>query len=132
MFALLISFAELAVEHGADDGAELTLITRQSAERLVFLCWKHATPYGTGRVGRQPGVRVQNLGVQAAILSANADFRAGTSASSALQASSLPGYASLLSKVAAVVSAQPLNYLQNFGGVTDPFLYARSSRGAVT
>ncbi|MFM0120278.1 HNH endonuclease [Paraburkholderia sp. RL18-101-BIB-B] len=131
-FALLISFAELAVEHGADDGAQLTLTTRQIAERFIFLYWKHAIPYGTGRPGSQPGVLVQNLGVQAAILSAIAEFRASTSASSALQASSFPGYAPLLSKVAAVVSAQPLNYLQNFGGVTDPFLYERPLRGGVT
>lgn len=131
-FALLISFAELAVEHGADDGAELTLTTRQIAERFVYLYWKHAAPYGTGRAGSEPGVLVQNLGVQAAVLSAIAEFRANTAASSALQASSLPSYGLLLSKVASVVSAQPLTYLQNFAGVTDPFLYERKSRGSVT
>lgn len=131
-FALLISFAELAVEHGADDGAQLTLTTRQIAERFVYLYWQHASPYGTGRVGSQPGVLVQNLGDQAAILNAISEFRAGTSASSALQASGLPSYAPLLSKVASVVSAQPLKYLQNFSGVTDPFLYERQSRGSVT
>lgn len=131
-FALLISFAELAVEHGADDGAELILTTRQIAERFVYLYWKHASPYGTGRAGSQPGILVQNLGVQAAVLNAITEFRASTSASSALQASDLPSYAPLLSKVATVVSAQPLKYLQNFGGVTDPFLYERPSRGAVT
>ncbi|MGF6816492.1 5-methylcytosine-specific restriction endonuclease McrA [Paraburkholderia atlantica] len=130
-FELLISLAELAVEHRADDGAELTLTTRQIAERFISLYWKHATPYGTGQPDSQPGVLVQNLGVQAAILSAIAEFRAGTAASSALQASSFLGYAPLLSKVAAVVSAQPLNYLQNFGGVADPFLYERPSRGTV-
>ncbi len=131
-FALLISFAELAVEHGVDDGAELTLSTRQISERFVYLYWQHATPYGTGRVGSQPGVLVQNLGVQAAILNAIAEFRASISASSALQASGLPSYGSLLSKVASVVSAQPLKYLQNFAGVTDTFLYERQSRGSVT
>ncbi|MGF6808363.1 hypothetical protein OKW30_003489 [Paraburkholderia sp. Clong3] len=30
-----------------------------------------------------------------------------------------------------VVSAQPLNYLQNFGGITDIFLYERSARGGI-
>ncbi|MEM5314283.1 HNH endonuclease [Paraburkholderia sp. JHI869] len=43
-----------------------------------------------------------------------------------------PRYAALLSRVAAVVAAQPLNYLQNFGGVTDTFLYERSGRGTIT
>jgi 5-methylcytosine-specific restriction endonuclease McrA len=36
----------------------------------------------------------------------------------------------LLQRVAQTVSAQPLNYLQNLGGHTDPFLYAREA-GAV-
>lgn len=35
-----------------------------------------------------------------------------------------------LAKVAAVVSAQPLIYLQNFGGVTDPFLYEWPAEGS--
>ncbi|MEM5314284.1 hypothetical protein [Paraburkholderia sp. JHI869] len=64
-FALLISLADLAVEIGADDGAELTLTKRQIAERFVQLYWRHATPYGTGRAGTQPGVLIQNLGTQA-------------------------------------------------------------------
>jgi 5-methylcytosine-specific restriction endonuclease McrA len=34
-------------------------------------------------------------------------------------------YKQLVSDVTATVSAQPLNYLQNFGGATDPFLYER-------
>jgi 5-methylcytosine-specific restriction endonuclease McrA len=37
----------------------------------------------------------------------------------------------LLARVSAVVSAQPLTYLQNFGGITDPFLYERPGRGIV-
>jgi len=130
--ALLIAFAELAVEHGTDDGAELDLTVRQIAERFIYLYWKQTTPYGTGRVGCEPGILIQNLGVQAAVVSAIAEFRASSPYSSALQASSLPQYASLVSKVAAVVSAQPLKYLQNFAGATDSFLYERQSRGLVT
>lgn len=74
-FALLISLADLAVELGADDWAELTLTNRCRTD---------------------------------------------------------PAFAGLLAKVAAVVSAQPLNYLQNFGGIADPFLYVRSARGDIT
>ena len=71
-FALLISLADLAVELGADDGRELMLSTRQIAERFIGLYWKHATPYGTGRVGTRPGVLIQNAGdAQAAIVSDN-------------------------------------------------------------
>lgn len=131
-FALLISLADLAVEVGADNGAELTLTHRQIAERFIQLYWRQINPYGTGRPGTQPGVLIQNLGSQAAILSAIADFRASFPGATYQQASTTADFASLLSKVAAVVSAQPLNYLQNFGGVTDPFIYARSARGGIT
>lgn len=131
-FALLISLADLAVEVGADDGAELTLTNRQIAERFVQLYWRQITPYGTGRPGTQPGVLIQNVGNQAAVLNAIAEFRASSVEASFQQASSTAGFANLLAKVAAVVSAQPLNYLQNFGGITDPFLYVRSARGGIT
>jgi len=130
--ALLIAFAELAVEHGADDGAELDLTLRQIAERFIYLYWKQTTPYGTGRLGCEPGVLVQNLGAQAAVVNAIARFRGTFPASSALQASAQPEYATLVSRVAAVVAAQPLKFLQNFAGVTDPFLYEKQARGAVT
>ncbi|MBC8723119.1 HNH endonuclease [Paraburkholderia sp. 31.1] len=130
-FALLISLADLAVEVGSDDGAELTLTNREIADRFVQLYWRHSTPYGTGRTDTQPGVLVQNLGDQAAVLTAICEYRASTPGITVQQARTEPSYAALRSKVAAVISAQPLNYLQNFGGVTDTFLYERSGRGAI-
>jgi hypothetical protein len=48
-YAQLIVLSDLAVELGTDDGAALTLTTRQLAERFVHLYWRHASPYGTGR-----------------------------------------------------------------------------------
>jgi hypothetical protein len=99
-FALLISLADLAVEVGADDGAELTLTNRQIAERFVQLYWRHATPYGTGRPGTQPGVLVQNIGSQAAVLTAIGEFRASTPGTTLQQARTDPGFAALLAKVA--------------------------------
>ncbi|WP_429356465.1 HNH endonuclease [Paraburkholderia sp. 32] len=130
-FALLISLADLAVEGGPDEGAELTLTNRQIADRFIQLYWRHSTPYGTGRTDTQPGVLVQNLGDQAAVLTAICQYRASTPGITIQQARTDPGYAALLTKVAAVVSAQPLNYLQNFGGVTDTFLYERSGHGGI-
>jgi phage-related minor tail protein len=130
-FALLIALADLAVEVGSDDGSELILSNRQIAERFVQLYWRHSTPYGTGRTDTQPGVLVQNLGDQAAVLTAICQYRASTPGITIQQARTESGFAALLTKVAVVVSAQPLNYLQNFGGVTDTFLYERSGRGAI-
>ncbi|CAN7562782.1 HNH endonuclease [Variovorax sp. LjRoot178] len=130
-FALLIALSDLAVELGTDDGAELALRTRQIAERFVQLYWRHALPYGTGRPHTGPGVLIQSLGVQAAVLTAIEEFRTRSSATTLHEARKDALYGTLLSKVAAVVSAQPLAYLQNFGGITDPFLYERPGRGIV-
>jgi hypothetical protein len=125
-FALLISLADLAVEQGADNGDELQLTTRQVAERFTQLYWRQAAPYGTGRADTSPGVLVQNLGAQAAVVAAIASFRANVGAASPQVAAFHPDYPKLVSAVAATVTAQPLNYLQNFGGATDEFLYQRA------
>lgn len=130
-FALLLSLAELAVEHGADDGSILALTTRQVADRFIQLYWRHAMPYGSGRAGTVAGVLIQNAGSQAAVLTAIGEFRSAQPLGTVQQARSAPGYAELVTRVAAVVSAQPLKYLQNFGGVTDPFLYERPAPGAI-
>jgi 5-methylcytosine-specific restriction endonuclease McrA len=127
-FALLISLADLAVEAGCNDGSELPLTIQQIAERFVQLYWRHATPYGTGT---ESGVLIQNLGSQAAVLTAIAEFRTTRPGITVQQARYAPAYATMLRKIAAVVSAQPLNYLQNFGGVTDEFLYTRLARGSI-
>lgn len=125
-FALLISLADLAVEQGADNGGELQLTTRQVAERFIQLYWRQAAPYGTGRADTSPGVLVQNLGAQAAVVAAIASFRANVGAASPQVAAFHADYPKLVSAVAATVTAQPLNYLQNFGGATDEFLYRRA------
>jgi 5-methylcytosine-specific restriction endonuclease McrA len=74
---------------------------------------------------------IQNVGNQAAVLTAIAEFRTSTGASTITQAKRESGYMRLVTIVATIVSAQPLNYLQNFGGTCDPFLYERSGRGSV-
>ena len=130
-FALLIALADLAVELGADDGSELALTNRQIAERFVQSYWRHSLPYGTNRPGTDSGVLVQNMGAQAAVLTTIGQFRSGSHASTIQQASGEPAFGALLAKVAKVVSAQPLNYLQNFGGITDRFLYDRVVRGGI-
>lgn len=130
-FALLMTLADLAVELGADDDAALPLSNRQIAERFIQLYWRHAVPYGTGSLGAEPGVLIQNAGTQAAVLTAIANFRAASRANTVQQARADPSYQALLSKVATVVSAQPLNYLQNFGGIADSFLYERVAPGRI-
>lgn len=125
-FALLIALADLAVEQGSDTDSQFVLTTRQIANRFIHLYWRHAAPYGAGRVGAAPGVLVQNTGAQAAVVSAIAAFRTNLSSSNPQVAELHPDYPRLLSAVAQTVTAQPLNYLQNFGGGTDEFLYERA------
>jgi hypothetical protein len=44
-YAVLISFADLAVELGAGDGRELVLSTRQIGERFIQMYWHQALTY---------------------------------------------------------------------------------------
>lgn len=131
-FALLVALSELAVELGSDDGRELSLTTRRIGERFIHLYWQQTSPYGTGRVDASPGILVQNIGAQAAVVAAIAAFRSQVSVSTPQQAARLgTPYQALLTRVTQTVSAQPLTYLQNFGGVTDQFLYERPRDGVV-
>lgn len=130
-FALLITLADLAVELGSDDGSELYLMTRQLAERFISLYWRHALPYGTGRVGSEVGVLIQNNGTQAAVISAIVAFRSTTRVNTPHAARLHHEYQTLLGLISRTVSAQPLTFLQNFGGGTDEFLYERAGNGKI-
>lgn len=130
-FALLIALADLAVELGWDDGSELMLSTRQLGERFIDLYWRHVTPFSRGTAGAGHGVLAQNNGAQAAVISAIEEFRARVPASSVQVAARHATFAALLSAVTQTVSAQPLTYLQNFGGGSDEFLYDRPASGKV-
>ncbi len=130
-FALLVSLAELAVDWGRDDGDELVLSNRQIGERFIALYWRHVTPYAAASRGQETAVLVQNVGAQASVLTTIEAFREGGGATTLAQAKQQTSYSDLVSRVASVVSAQPLNYLQNFGGGTDKFLYERFGRGNI-
>ncbi len=130
-FALLIALADLSVELGTDDSRELELSTRQIGDRFIQMYWRQALPYGTGLPNSIPGVLVQNNGVQAAVISAIGAFRSAQGTNTYQAARSHPGFQTLLGQVAQTVSAQPLNYVQNFGGMTNDFLYERAGPGKV-
>lgn len=130
-FALLTALSDLAVEHGRDDGASLTVSIRAIAQRFISLYWRHTSPYGSGRHGSSSAVLSQNLGGQAAVISAIGVFRKSTGISSFVQARTHQDYEGLVTRVSSTVAAQPLKYLQNFGGGTDPFLYQWTERGAI-
>jgi 5-methylcytosine-specific restriction endonuclease McrA len=130
-FALLIALADLAVERGDDSGEALELGNRAIAAKFVELYWQQSAPYNTGRSGTSPSVLVQNSGTQAAVITAIAEFRQNNPAATVQSSRLLPSYQALILKVGQTVSAQPINYLQNLGGGSDPFLYERVRGGIV-
>ncbi len=130
-FALLISLADLAVEHGRDDGSSLRLSTRRLAEKFIELYWQQTAPYSAGGRANSMHVLVQNHGSQAAVITAITDFQLETGIPKLQAASSSPHYRSLVTTVAGTVAAQPIEYLQNLGSSTEPFLYDRERGGIV-
>lgn len=130
-FALLITLAELAVEFGSDDGNELVLENRQIGLRFIALYWKQSLPYSAGRAECTPGVLVQNIGAQAAVISEITRFRDKTNSKSLNVAMSHPEFNKLVTKVTSTVSNMPLTYLQNFGGIKDEFIYERHGANKV-
>lgn len=125
-FSLLIALADLAVELGGDDGNGLELSVRQIARRFIQNYWHQALPFSTGKPHLRVGVLYQNLGEkQATVITAIQEFKAQYGNPTFVQACKHLAFEKLVSKVATTVSAQPLNYLQNFGGTTTAFLYER-------
>ena len=129
-YALLISLADLAVEHGRDDDSELNLSNGRIAERFIELYWQQAAPYRSSNIDKG-GILFQNYGTQAAIIKAIEEFRRSNNFKSPKSARTSPIYKKLITKVAGTVTTQPINYLQNVGGGSLPFLYERHS-GSIT
>jgi len=132
-YALLTALADIAVESGVDDGRSLSITNRQIAAQFIELYWRQTTPYSRTAAEAVPDILSQNLGSQAAVVNAIRELRNAHPSATLPRLSQEPyatAYGSLVGKVAATVSAQPLKYLQNFGGSTDEFLYTRS-RGSI-
>jgi len=125
-YALLISLADLAIELGQDDCSPLELSNRQIAERFIELYWQQSTPYKTSE-SNESGILVQNNGAQAAIVKAIDDFRQKNNCNTSEAAKRSKEYKKLVTEVASIAAKQPINYLQNIGGVSLPFLYEKNA-----
>lgn len=128
-YALLIALADIAVEQGHDDVRVLDISMRAIAEKFVGYYWQQTIPYRTDRDDVQEGVLHQNLGAPAKVVSDICRFRISTGAHTLVAARRHPAYSKLLTTVSQTVAAQPVTYMQNIGGTSDPFLYERVSRG---
>ena len=125
-YALLISLADLAIELGKDDESTLELSNRQIAERYIELYWQQTTPYKTSKANNY-GILYQNNGTQATIIKMISEFRQANNCNSSQAAKHSKNYKKLVTAVASIVTKQPINYIQNIGGGTLPFLFERNA-----
>ncbi len=128
-FALLHALADLAVIHGEDSGAPLTLTTTQIAEQFVELYWRQAQPYPTGHTHEVVVLR-QNTGAQAAVVNHLVRAQADHGSTLARLRRHPDAWAKLLANVERTVREQPLWKLQNLGQQTCDFLYRHGGSGA--
>jgi len=122
-FALLITLADLSVELGRDDNEPLKLPYRSIGLKFIQLYWQQAAPF-TGS-----DVLIQNLGTQAAVVSAITEYRRNHPSLTLNTFQNGDGFQPLLSAVTATVKLQPVKYIQNLGGGQDVFLFETSNDG---
>lgn len=122
-FALLIALADLSVEVGRDDNEPLRLPYRSIGLKFIQLYWQQAAPF-TGQE-----VLVQNLGTQAAVVSAITEYRRNHPSLTLNTFHNGDGFQPLLIAVTATVKLQPVKYIQNLGGGQDVFLFETGKDG---
>ncbi|MGB4560038.1 MAG: HNH endonuclease [Burkholderiaceae bacterium] len=129
-FALLMALTGICVEQGQDNADAMVVQHKDIADKFIDMYWQQTAPYGSGLPHTTTSVLIQNNGIQAAVVTAIIAFRQKNPAVTPITARRSPGFADLVNKVAQTVSAQPVNFLQNLGGQTVPFLYERQ-RGSI-
>ncbi|MDE2305285.1 MAG: HNH endonuclease [Gammaproteobacteria bacterium] len=125
-YALLIALADLAVQHGGDDGAPLDLPVRTIAERFIELYWRQCAPYGGAVADGEYGILLQNTGRQASIIGVVASLRRTYGTLS--RAASSPEWRRAVSETARLIQTMPLWRLQVLRSETLDFLYEKSPK----
>jgi len=120
-YALLMALAELSVEsQQVGECLELTIIA--ISEKFAELYWPQTAPYVSTSDGSVAGVLLQNQGKQTAVTNALMTLR-NNGASTITQAKKLPSWPTVVKIISRTVAKMPVQYLQNVGGVSVPFLY---------
>jgi len=125
-FALIHALADLAVERSDGSGAELTLPTRDIAERFIDLYWRQVVPFPGAE---EVGLLSQNTGRQAAIVNRVAEARVRYGDSIATVRGDPAAWRTLVGQVDRVVRVMPLWRLQVVGSEVREVLY-RQDDGA--
>ncbi len=130
-FALLIALADLAVERGNDDGEPLHLPFREIAAKFVELYWQQTAPYVRGTssavlLAADSGAEhalYQTTNGQALVVSAIKAFQSQHPGLNPNGLRDEGAFRPLLTKIAETIRKQPAQFLQNFAGKPDAFLY---------
>ena len=128
-FALLHALADLAVLHGDDSGAELTLSRRDIAAEIIKLYWRQAFPFRGGDEGG-PHVLKQNTGRQAAILRKILEAQERGGPSLVGNRRRAEAWERLVREVGEIVWDDPRKRLQTVGSESLPFLYENVGAGS--
>lgn len=130
-FALLMALADISVEHGHDDVRPLDIPIRDIAEKFIDYYWQQTMPYRSGlaNADQTTGILSQNMGTTAKVVSDIQKFKNANHIDSIARAKQTKAFGKLVTSVAQTVSTQPVTYLQNVAGGTDPFVFDRSVGG---
>lgn len=127
-YALLLSLADLSVEHGEGGGNALMISTAAIAEKFIQYYWRQSLPFA-GLGGERAGVLWQNTGPQAAVVKLLEGARKRSRGSLTQARKDGESWASLRREVEKIVRIMPLWKLQTLGKLEVPFLYDRNPRG---
>jgi hypothetical protein len=124
-FALLLSIADVCVEHGTDSGESMRIGTGLIGEKFLEYYWRQAKPFTTS-AGAQ--ILRQATGAPATILTLLQKTMEDGYSSLAQVKRAGRFYSRLLGKVTSTVEEMPLWKLQTVATTALPFLYRKSER----
>jgi hypothetical protein len=130
-FALILSLADFAVEHGNDTGNPLQLTTLDIAESFVEFYWRQAVPYAHAITDKPICVLKQGTDKQAAVLNWAVKLRETSNGSLVAARSNTKSWQALLKKVANKIEEMPLWKLQLVGSFQLEILYDQIGVGNV-
>ena len=127
-FSLLIALADLAVEHGDDSAAPLTINVKAIAEKFVTFYWRQAAEYRPRPAVK--GVLAQNRerGKAAGVVRLVREMQTRYAKLEDARRDQVR-WRRLIASVASTIKLQPLWKLQLLGGESVPFLYADVGTG---
>lgn len=131
-YALLTALTDIAVEHGDETGAPLSICTRHIAEKFIHYYWQQSAPYpvGTEKPEQRTGGAIlrQNTGNQAAIVNYISTVRARYPTLSDIRRDART-WNQLVKQVDRVIRIMPLWKLQTVGHQSLDFLYENQMAG---